>query len=52
MCALFRAAVALLLGTSLLTGSAAFAEGQNPKKERKAALTAAVKEIKETGECK
>ena len=44
-----RAAMALLLAPTFLTASAAFAEGTNPKKERRAALAAAVKEIKDTG---
>ena len=44
-----RAAVTLLLLPTLLTARAAFA-GQSPADERKAALKAAVKETKETGQ--
>lgn len=48
---LFRAAVAAVLAPMLLTAGAAFAEGQSPRAERRAALSAAVKEIKDTGQC-
>ena len=42
--------MAFLLTPALLTARAAFAgEGQSPKAERRAALSAAVKEIKDTG---